>query len=131
MTTSALATSAWIMAGRLRNVPGVLVAGEGNLAFVGDEGPLFREPLADVTGVTWPWYWFGGGCTLTAGGHRYKITFVRPNGAPDVEPSLLDAAVTLLSALTGAGVPAHSVQGLFDIRSGRRAAAMWKRVLPG
>jgi hypothetical protein len=130
MTTTALATPAWIMAGRLRNVPGVLVAGEGNLAFVGDDGPVFGAPLADVTDVTWPWHWFGGGCILTAAGERYKITFVRPNGAPDVEPSLLDTGVSLLAALTGSSVPAHSVQGLFDVRSGRRAAVMWKQVLP-
>jgi hypothetical protein len=130
MTTTALATPAWIMAGRLRNLPGVLAAGEGTLAFVGDDGPLFRVPLADVTGVAWPWHWFGGGCVLTAAGARYKITFVRPNGAPDVAPSLVDASVALLSALAGAGVPAHPLQGLFDVRTGRRAAAMWKQVLP-
>ena len=130
MTTTALATPAWIMAGRLRNVPGVLVAGEGNLAFVGDGGPVFSVPLAEVSGVIWPWHWFGGGCILTAAGERYKITFVRPNGAPDVEPSLLDTGVALLSALTGAAAPTHSLQGLFDVRSGRRAATTWKQVLP-
>ena len=130
MTTAALATPAWIMAGRLRNVPGVLVAGEGGLAFAGDDGPVFGVPLAEVTDVTWPWHWFGGGCVLTAAGHRYKITFVRPNGAPDVAPSLLDAGVVLLAGLAGAGIPAHSVRGLLDVRAGRRAAAMWKQVLP-
>jgi hypothetical protein len=38
----ALATPAWIMAGGLRNVPGVLAAGEGKRAFVGDDGPVFH-----------------------------------------------------------------------------------------
>lgn len=127
---SPLATPAWIMAGRLRNLPGVLVAGEGRLAFVGDDGPVFSVPITEVGEVTWPWHWFGGGCTLRVAGEKYKITFVRPNGAPDVAPSLLDAGATLLSAAVGAGVPVHSMQGLLDVRSGRKAGAAWKQVLP-
>jgi hypothetical protein len=127
---SALATPAWIMAGRLRNVAGMLAAGEGRLAFVTAAGPVFSVPITEVGDVTWPWYWFGGGCRLTAAGQQYKITFVRPNGAPDPSPSLLDAGVTLGAALTGTADPAHAVSGLFDVRSGRRAAIAWKEALP-
>jgi hypothetical protein len=127
---SGLATPAWIMAGRLRNVPGVLAAGEGRLAFVGDAGPVFNVALAELGEVTWPWHWFGGGCTVRVAGEQYKITFVKPNGAPDVSPSLLDAGVALVSVIAGAGVPVHSLQGLVDVRSGRKAGAAWKQALP-
>jgi hypothetical protein len=131
MTTgTALATPAWLLAGRLRNVPGVLTAGEGRLAFVTDDGAVFNVPLGEVGDVTWPWYWFGGGCKIRAGGVQYKITFVRPNGAGDVSPSLLDAGASLFAVLTDTAVPAHSLRGLFDIRSGRTAAAAWKEALP-
>ncbi|WP_219413059.1 hypothetical protein [Pseudonocardia nigra] len=130
MTTASLATPAWIMAGRLRNVPGVLAAGDGRLAFVTEDGPVFAVPIAEVTDVRWPWHWFGGGCRLTAAGEPYKITLVRPNGAPDVSPSLLDAGASLLAVVTEAAVPAHSLQSVFDIRSGRAAGAAWKDALP-
>jgi hypothetical protein len=129
-TGSALATPAWLMAGRLRNVPGVLAAGEGRLAFVTDDGPVFNVPLAEVGDVTWPWHWFGGGCKLRANGELYKITFVRPNGAPAVSPSLLDAGAALFAVLTDTAVPAHSLRGLFDVRSGRKAGVAWKEALP-
>lgn len=131
MSTGALATPAWIMAGRLRNVPGMLVAGGGGLTFVGESGPVFSVPLAAVSDVRWPWYWFGGGCVLRAAGERYKITFVRPNGAPDVPPTLLDQGVSLLALAAGETVGHPSaIRGLLDVRSGRRAGAAWREALP-
>jgi hypothetical protein len=131
MTTgTTLATPAWLMAGRLRNVPGVLAAGDGKLTFVTDDGPVFAVSCGEVGGVTWPWYWFGGGCKIRVGETEYKITFVRPNGAADVAPSLLDVGAALGAALADAAAPTHSLRGLADIRSGRRAAAAWKEALP-
>jgi hypothetical protein len=128
---TSLVTPAWWMAGGLRNVPGVLAAGEGRLAFVTDDGPVFAVPLQKETDVRWPWHWFGGGCRLVADGQRYAITFVRPNGAPPVTPSLLEATQSLAAVLSLGAVPAHSVTGLFDVRSGRKAGAAWKEALPG
>jgi hypothetical protein len=136
MAEAVLATPAWLMAGRLRNVPGALVAGEGRLAFVGDDGPVFNVAMNEVTDVGWPWYWFGGGCRLAAAGEKYKITFVRPNGAPPVSPSLLRSGASLHSmyaTLTEGPLPAgavSAVSGLFDVRSGRQAGRAWKGVLP-
>lgn len=127
---TSLATPAWWMAGGLRNVPGVLAAGKGRLAFVTDDGPVFAVPLDRVDDVRWPWHWFGGGCVLGIDGTRYKITFVRPNGAEPVRPSLLEAAQPLVEALLLGGVTGHSLAGLFDVRSGRRAGAAWKEALP-
>jgi hypothetical protein len=126
-----LATPAWWMAGGLRNVPGVLVAGEGKLAFVTDDGPVFSAPITEVGPVAWPWHWFGGGCRITVGADRYNITFVRPNGAPAASPHLLESAQSLATVLSLGAVPSHSVAGLFDVRSGRAAGKAWKQVLPG
>jgi hypothetical protein len=53
------------------------------------------------------------GCTVRVASEKYKITFVKPNGAPDESPSLLDAGAALVSVV--AGVPVHSLQGLFDV----------------
>lgn len=127
---TSLATPAWWMAGGLRNVPGVLAAGEGRLAFVTDDGPVFVAPLHEVADVRWPWWWFGGGCVLTVEGTQYKITFVRPNGAEPVRPSLLEATHSLAVVLSLGAVPAHSVTGLFDVRDGRKAGKAWKEALP-
>ena len=49
---TSLVTPAWWMAGRLRNVPGVLAAGDGRLAFLTDDGPVFSVPLGELGEVT-------------------------------------------------------------------------------
>jgi hypothetical protein len=121
--TATLATPAWILAGRLRHVPGLLVADRGRLAFHTDSGPAFTAPIADVGPVTWPWWWFGGGLVVTVRGERFKITFVRPNGAPAVEATLLDAAL-------GTGDAFRAAAGLRDVHTGRAAAREWKQLLP-
>jgi hypothetical protein len=127
---SVLATPAWVMAGWGRNVPGALVAGGGRLAFLAEDGVLFDVPIAEVTDVTWPWHWFGGGVRLHAAGTPFKITFVLPAGAVPPSPSLLDAALGLVGAAAGV-VPSHSLAGALDIRRGRGAGRRWREVLPG
>jgi hypothetical protein len=62
MSTTALATPAWILPGRLRNLPGMLVAGEGNLAFVGDDVEAAPARLTCGRGISalgWPRPWAG------------------------------------------------------------------------
>ena len=130
----ALVSPAWLIGG-LRNVPGWLGAGGGRLTFVSDT-PVFDVPLAEVGEVSWPWHWFGGGLKLTAAGTRYKITFVRPNGMPAPDPSLLHTTVGVFGLLTGTLPPGalhdvNALQGLADIGTGRAAGAKWKQVLPG
>jgi hypothetical protein len=129
ITMSALTTPVWWMAGRLRNVPAVLSSTGGVLRLVTEDGPVFEVPLAQVGPVRRPWWWFGGGIVLTIGATTYKITFVRPNGAPDVDPSLVDVALSLGAAAVGEVVPMNAVRGLADVRDGRRAANAWKDVL--
>jgi hypothetical protein len=67
---------------------------------------------------------------LHAGGTTYKITFILPNGAEEVSPSLIETGIALVTVAAGA-VPSHSLAGFLDIRRGRGAARRWKEVLPG
>ncbi|MGY1615496.1 hypothetical protein ACI797_02000 [Geodermatophilus sp. SYSU D00691] len=125
----ALVSPAWLIGG-LRNVPGYLGAGGGRLTFVSDT-PVFDVPLAEVHDVSWPWHWFGGGVKLTAAGTKYKVTFVRPNGMPQPDPSMLQTAAGVFGLLTGTWHDISALQGLADIGTGRAAGEKWKQVLPG
>ncbi len=125
----ALVSPAWLIGG-LRNVPGYLATGQGGLTFVSDT-PVFDVPLAQVTDVSWPWWWFGGGVRLTAAGQRWKITFVRPNGMPPPHPSMLETGVGVFGLLTGTWHDVYAMRGLADVRSGRAAGRRWREVLPG
>ena len=125
-----LATPAWLMSGWGRTVAGVLAAGDGRLAFLTEEGPRFDVPVTEVTDVTWPWHWFGGGVRLHAAGTPYKITFVLPPGAAEPPPSLMGAGITLVTMAAGVE-PTHPLAEPLDIRRGRGAARQWKEVLPG
>ncbi|WP_222265732.1 hypothetical protein [Modestobacter marinus] len=124
---SYLVSPAWLIGG-LRNVPGYLGAGGGRLTFVSDT-PVFDVPLDEVTDVTWPWYWFGGGVKLSAGGQRYKVTFVRPNGMPAPDPSMLESAIGVFGFLAGTWHDVSALRGLADIGTGRAAGKRWKEFL--
>jgi hypothetical protein len=128
--TAALASPAWIMAGRLRNVPGVLVADGGRLEFRTDASPAFSAAIGEVGPVKWPWWWFGGGLVATIRGERFKITFVRPNGAPAANASLVDAALFAGGVVDSGFGPVRAVAGLRDVHTGRAAARQWKQLLP-
>ncbi|MGY1694002.1 MULTISPECIES: hypothetical protein [unclassified Geodermatophilus] len=128
-TAAALVSPAWLIGG-LRNVPGYLATAQGGLTFVSDT-PVFDVPLAAVSDVSWPWWWFGGGLKLTAAGQRWKITFVRPNGMPPPHPSMLDTGVGVFGLLTGTWHDIDAMRGLADVRSGREAGRRWREVLPG
>lgn len=127
--TGFLVSPAWLIGG-LRNVPGFLGTGEGRLTFLADE-PVFDVPLTEVTDVRWPWHWFGGGVKLTAAGRAYKITFVRPNGMPAPDPTLLAAGVGVFATLSGTWHDVHALRGLADIGVGRAAGTRWREVLGG
>jgi hypothetical protein len=128
-TVQALVSPAWLIGG-LRNVPGYLATAQGGLTFVSDT-PVFDVPLSQVTDVSWPWWWFGGGLKLTAAGQRWKITFVRPNGMPPPHPSMLETGAGVFGLLTGTWHDIHALRGLADVRSGRSAGKRWREVLPG
>ena len=127
--TEIMVSPAWLIGG-LRNVPGFLGSDGRRLAFVADE-PVFDVPLTEVTDVRWPWHWFGGGVKLAAAGRAHKITFVRPNGMPAPDPSLLSTGVGVLATLSGTWHDVHALQGIADIGTGRAAGARWRQVLGG
>lgn len=128
-TTGFLVSPAWLIGG-LRNVPGYLGAGNGRLTFVSDT-PVFDVALHEVTDIAYPWYWFGGGVKLTAAGQPYKITFVRPNGMPPPNPSILNTGVGVFGMLTGTWHDIYALQGLADIGTGREAGRQWRALLGG
>src|SRR5262245_46016581 len=117
-----LRTPAWLLVGLFGNRPGVLELSGGRLAFHTGEGCLFDAPLAEVTAVTFPWYYFSGGVKVTVQGKRYRFSFVRPNGAEDVPGQVLAREGNPLGLLTAG-------QKVVDIGSGRQAGKAWREAL--
>ncbi|TNM64601.1 hypothetical protein FHN55_13935 [Streptomyces sp. NP160] len=122
-----LLSPVWVLRG-IGNDPGYLVAAGGRLVLVAehDDGPAFDVGLGELTDVQWPWWWFGGGFKGTVRGTRYKISFVRPNGAPGPDRGLLTDLDHVLVGHTG-----HGLSGLVDVAEGKAQARLWREVLPG
>lgn len=122
-----LLSPVWVLRG-IMNDPGYLVTAGGRLVLVAEhaDGPAFDVALDELTDVRWPWWWFGGGFTATVRGTRYKITFVRPNGAPGPDRGLLSDLDHVLVGHTG-----HGLSGLVDVVEGKAQAKAWREVLPG
>jgi hypothetical protein len=129
-------TAAWLLMGSTGSTPGVLEIGGGRLRYTahgrgaltngqlreleqrtGQSGladalsggarvALFDVPLDAVGDVVFPWYYFGGGMKLTAGGAPYRFSFLKPQNTQD-DP------------------------GIFDIPAGRAAGRTWKGALAG
>ena len=119
-----LASQAWLLVGLTQSRAGHLVLDRGELAFVHDDGTLlFRARLAEVRDISFPWYYFGGGCKLTVAGVRHRLSFVRPNDAAD--------AVDRMAARVGdAGAVLDQVTGkAADIGEGRAAGRAWRAAL--
>jgi hypothetical protein len=104
----------------------------GRITFTDGE-PYFGVALDELADVTCPWYRFGGGVKLRAAGTLYKITFVRPDGMPSPDPSLVDGALSALglglTIATGAA-PVDALRGLADIGTGRKATKQRWEILP-
>ena len=111
---SDFASYAWRLIGTLRSEAGWLDLTAGRLRYSTPAGVVFDVPLAEVTGIIWPWYYFGGGVKLTAAGEQYRLSFVLPNGA-EYPTARLEAAAGDLSSLTIVWQKAE------DIGAGREA----------
>jgi hypothetical protein len=96
----------------------------GRLALTSERGTVFDAPLAEVREIEFPWYYFGGGVKLSVGATRYRISFVRPNGAQDVPDRLLaNAGAGAPSALAAAGEVYRKYR---DISAGRSSGKTWR-----
>jgi hypothetical protein len=124
MNENVLRTPAWLLVGLTRSVPGVLECADDRLAYSNEDGRVFEVPLSEVTGVTFPWYYFSGGVKFTIGADHYRLSFVRPNDASDIPDRLLaETAADAPFALLTAG------RKIADIGEGRRAGKAWKTIL--
>lgn len=78
-----LASPAWLMVGATQSLPGVLWH-DGHRLVLELEGEHAARgldvPVAEVRDVAFPWYYFGGGCRLTAGGRAGKAWRQRLTG---------------------------------------------------
>ena len=119
---SDFASYAWRLIGTLRSEAGWLDLTAGRLRYSTPVGVVFDVPLAEVTGIIWPWYYFGGGVKLTADGEQYRLSFVLPNGA-EYPTARLEAAAGDLSSLMIVWQKAD------DIGAGREAGKEWRRRL--
>ena len=79
-------------------------------------------PLAEVTAIVWPWYYFGGGVKLRADAAPHRLSFVLPNGAEYAQARGL-AAVGDPAALS---IVASKAQ---DIGAGRAVGRRWRELL--
>jgi hypothetical protein len=123
MNSESFASPAWRMVGLTRSIPGVLALADDTLTFTDEEGTRFRAPLAAVSGVTFPWYYFGGGMKLVVDGTRYRLAFVRPNDADDLQDRLA-------SRIGDAGAALNQVTvKVTDIRDGRQVGRRWRQLL--
>ena len=86
-----------------------------NGAIATAEDVAFDAAPKEIDEVEWPKV-MGGGCKPAVAGESYRVSFVQPNGAPDITDELVaDLA---------------DVAGSFgDARKGRAAGKAWKELL--
>lgn len=122
MTPPDFASDAWLLQGLTQSIPGWLDLQGGRLRFTTPDEVVFESPLSEVTAITFPWYYFGGGMKLRAGGAPYRISFVKPNGAE----------YAVARGLAAHGDPASlllAAEKVADIHTGRGAGRRWRAVL--
>lgn len=97
-----LTTQVWILEGLTGSTAAQLRLNRGHLTLRTMGNQLFYVPLKHVSGVRFPWYYFGGGLNLTVDGTQYRLSFVKPTSK-------------------GGSV--------FDIRAGRTVSKAWRKAL--
>jgi hypothetical protein len=114
------ASFVWRLIGTLRTEAGWLDLTAGRLRYTTPDREVFDVPLAEVTDVIWPWYYFGGGVKLRVHGEQYRFSFVLPNGAE------YPTARRLAAAGDPAALALVAQKG-DDIAKGRGAGKEWRR----
>jgi hypothetical protein len=122
MPTHHFASDAWLLKNLFVSVPGWLEWQHDRLRFTTPEKVIFDCPRAEVSVLTYPWYYFGGGVKLRAAGTKYTLSWVRPNGAEVASARLASSANPAAAALLVASK-------VTDIRSGRDAGRRWREIL--
>jgi len=118
-----LLTKVWRMQGLLSTpTPGLLILADGHISFVTADGEMFSVPVSDIKDVKWPFIQFGLGFNSTVNGTQYKFTFMKPNGAADIDSSALDG----LTAFSRIGRGIDAIATLSKWGSNKQAAKQWK-----
>lgn len=116
----------WQMHGALTvATPGILILENGNVSFITEEGEQFNVPVATITEIKWPFLQFGLGFNATVNGTKYKFTFMKPNGAPE----LSDSSLGQLARFTRLGRGVDAVATLAKWGDNKKSAKQWKAVL--
>lgn len=79
MSDPTISCSAWLMTGVSGSEPGHLELINGRLVFAGNKGSRFDFPLAEVSDIKFPWYYFNGGMKFRVGADSFRISFVEPH----------------------------------------------------
>ncbi len=123
---SELCTPAWRMIGMTVSEPGYMSCNGRRLCYANAAGALFDVELSEVSGLKFPWYYFGGGLKMKVKSERHRFSFVIPNGAETAEARIL----TYISPLRGAVATAEVVSEKYrDIKDGRAAGKAWRELL--
>jgi hypothetical protein len=100
---------AWLLSGLTGSVAGELELTQACLIFeTRDSRRILDAALSELSAVTFPWYYFGGGMKVRIGMETYRLSFARPGNLPDHFSEAADAG---------------------DSGSARRAGAAWKSAL--
>lgn len=107
--------------------PGILILDEGKVSFISEQGEEFNVPLSEIKEVKWPFLQFGLGFNATVNGTKYKFTFMKPNGATELD----DSSLNQLARFTRVGRGVDAVETLFKWGDNKKSAKQWKAVLGG
>jgi len=96
-------TKIWRLSGLTGSEVGHLESRGGRLIYmpIDKSRPGFDVSLAEVSDVSFPWHYLGGGFKMRIGGEQFRFSFIEPHN---------EAA---------------------DISSGREAGKAWRRILVG
>ena len=108
-------------------VAGLLQHVEGSMIFITSDGEAFNVPLVEVKDVKWPKLQMGFGFEANVLGQKYKLTFMKPNGAPE----LGDSGWSHAMRYTRVGIGIDSIRALSKAKESKRAAQEWRALIGG
>lgn len=76
---TSISTPVWRLTGLRDSEPGTLSLSNGRLSYIEDDSPRFDVPIDEISGITFPWYYFGGGFKFCVRGEEYRFSLVEPH----------------------------------------------------